>query len=77
VALVHEQTLFQTHYFSENPVAPGIEPETFGSVARNSNHYTTEVVIKTQILKKQTLWVWLGLIWLKTKTGGKLLRILN
>jgi hypothetical protein len=29
---------FQTHYFSENLVAPGIEPETFESVARNSYH---------------------------------------
>jgi hypothetical protein len=29
--------LFQTHYFSENLVAPGIEPGTFGSVARTSD----------------------------------------
>jgi hypothetical protein len=29
---------FQTHYFSENLVAPGIEPGTSGSVARNSDH---------------------------------------
>jgi hypothetical protein len=28
----------------KNLVAPGIEPETSGSVARNSDHYTTEVV---------------------------------
>jgi hypothetical protein len=28
---------FQTHY-SENLVAPGIEPGTSGSVARNSDH---------------------------------------
>jgi hypothetical protein len=33
---------FQTHYFSENLVAPGIEPGTSGSVARNSDHQTTE-----------------------------------
>jgi hypothetical protein len=30
--------LFQAHYFSENLVAPGIEPGTSGSVARNSDH---------------------------------------
>jgi hypothetical protein len=29
---------FQTHYFSENLAAPGIELETSGSVARNSGH---------------------------------------
>jgi hypothetical protein len=34
------------HYFSENLVAPGIETRTFGSVARNSDHYTTEAVMK-------------------------------
>jgi hypothetical protein len=28
----------QTHYFSENLVAPGIEPQTSGSVTRNSDH---------------------------------------
>jgi hypothetical protein len=39
-----EWTLFQTHYFSENLIAPGIEPVTSGSVARNSDHQTTEVV---------------------------------
>jgi hypothetical protein len=32
-----EWTPFQTHYFSENLVVPGIEPGTFGSVARNSD----------------------------------------
>jgi hypothetical protein len=32
-----EWTPFQTHY-SENLVAPEIEPETSGSVARNSDH---------------------------------------
>jgi hypothetical protein len=31
-------TPFQTHYFSENLVAQGIEPGTSGSVARNSDH---------------------------------------
>jgi hypothetical protein len=29
---------FQTHYFSENLVAPGIELVTSGSVAKNSDH---------------------------------------
>jgi hypothetical protein len=29
---------FQTHYFSENLVAPGIEPETSGSIARNFDY---------------------------------------
>jgi hypothetical protein len=33
-----EWTPFQTHCFSENVVAAGIEPETSGSVARNSDH---------------------------------------
>jgi hypothetical protein len=39
-----EWTLFQTHYFSENLVAPGVEPGTSGFVARNSDHYITEAV---------------------------------
>jgi hypothetical protein len=39
-----EWTPFQTHYFSENPVAPGIESGTSGSVSRNSDHQTTETV---------------------------------
>jgi hypothetical protein len=29
---------FQTHYYSENLTAPGIEPGTSGSAARNSDH---------------------------------------
>jgi hypothetical protein len=33
-----EWTPFQTLYFSENLVAPRIEPGTSGSVARNSDH---------------------------------------
>jgi hypothetical protein len=32
------------HYFSKNLVAPGIEPRTSESVARNPDHYTTEAV---------------------------------
>jgi hypothetical protein len=39
-----EWTPFQNHYFSENLVAPGIEPGSSGSVARNSD-YTTEVIL--------------------------------
>jgi hypothetical protein len=31
-----EWTPFQTHYFSENLVEPGMEPGTSGSVAKNS-----------------------------------------
>jgi hypothetical protein len=33
-----EWTPFQTHYFSENLVEPGIEPVTSVSAARNSDH---------------------------------------
>jgi hypothetical protein len=33
-----EWTPFQTHYFSQNLVEPGIEPGTSGSVAWNSDH---------------------------------------
>jgi hypothetical protein len=33
-----EWTPFQTHYFSENPVVPGMEPGSSGYVARNSDH---------------------------------------
>jgi hypothetical protein len=35
----------ETHYDSENLVAPGIEPWTTGSVARNSDRYTTGTVL--------------------------------
>jgi hypothetical protein len=35
---LYSRTPFQTHYFSENVVAPGIEPGTPESVARNSDH---------------------------------------
>jgi hypothetical protein len=40
-----EWTPFQTHNFSENLVAPGIELGTSGYVARNSDHQTTEVAL--------------------------------
>jgi hypothetical protein len=33
-----EWTSFLIHYFSENPVALGIEPGISGSLARNSDH---------------------------------------
>jgi hypothetical protein len=33
-----EWTPFQTHYSSENLIAPGIELGTSGSVIRNSDH---------------------------------------
>jgi hypothetical protein len=35
----------ETHYFSENLAGSGIEPGTSRSVARNSEHYTTEAVL--------------------------------
>jgi hypothetical protein len=38
VAPQAERNPFQTYYFSENLIAPGIDPETSGSVARNSDH---------------------------------------
>jgi hypothetical protein len=38
----------QTHYFSENLVVQGIELGTTGSVARNSDHYTTEAVHRSE-----------------------------
>jgi hypothetical protein len=36
--------LFQTHCYAENLAALGIELGTSGFAARNSDHYTTEVV---------------------------------
>jgi hypothetical protein len=38
---------FQTHYFSENLVALGIEPGTSGSEIRNSDHKTTDAPPET------------------------------
>jgi hypothetical protein len=40
-----EWTPFQNHYFSENVVAPEIELGISESVARNSDHQTTEGAI--------------------------------
>jgi hypothetical protein len=37
-------TPFQTDYFSENLVVPGIEPVPSGSVSRNSDHLNTETM---------------------------------
>jgi hypothetical protein len=42
---VAEWTPFQTHYYSENLLVPGIEPGTSESVARKSDHYITEAVL--------------------------------
>jgi hypothetical protein len=42
----------QTHYFTENLVAPGIEAGTSGTVARNSDHLTTETVFRKHCLNK-------------------------
>jgi hypothetical protein len=44
-----EWTPFKIHYFSENLAAPRIERGTFGSVARNSDHWTTEAVSQLAI----------------------------
>jgi hypothetical protein len=43
-----EWSPFHTHYFSENLVAPGIEPGTSGSVARNSDHFSTNSVCSSK-----------------------------
>jgi hypothetical protein len=40
-----EWTPFQTHCYSENLVAPGIEPRTSGLAARKSDHLTTEAAL--------------------------------
>jgi hypothetical protein len=37
---------------SENLVAPGIEPGTSGSVAKNSDQYATEAVLYFSMVKK-------------------------
>jgi hypothetical protein len=43
--ILTEWTPFQTYCYSENLVAPGIEPTTSELAARNSDHWTTEAVI--------------------------------
>jgi hypothetical protein len=39
-----EWTPFQTYCYSENLVAPGIEPSASGLAVRNSDHWTTKAV---------------------------------
>jgi hypothetical protein len=41
-------TPFQTHYFSGNLVAPGIEHGTTGSVGRNSDRQIREAVCRLE-----------------------------
>jgi hypothetical protein len=41
-----EWTLLQTHRFSENVVASGIESGTSGCAARNSDHWNKQAVAK-------------------------------
>jgi hypothetical protein len=36
----------ESHRFSEHLIVPGIEPGTYGSVVRHSDHYTTEAVLE-------------------------------
>jgi hypothetical protein len=50
-----EWTPLQTHYFSENQLAPGFEPGTSGTVATNSGHYTTEAVHIIKVTSKIVL----------------------
>jgi hypothetical protein len=45
ILTVAEWTPFQTHCYSENLVAPAIEPGTSGLAARNSDNQTTEAVV--------------------------------
>jgi hypothetical protein len=40
-----EWTPFQTRCFSENLIAPGIDPRPVDLFSRNSDHQTTEAVI--------------------------------
>jgi hypothetical protein len=67
-----EWTPFQTHSYSEYLAAPGIQPETSGFAAKNSDHLTTyeventELFVKTrswEILKKQPHLGYLGVNW--------------
>jgi hypothetical protein len=47
-----ERTSFENHSFSENVMAPEIEPGTTESVARNCDNYTT------LLLMFESLWCW-------------------
>jgi hypothetical protein len=42
---------FQKHYFSENLIAPRIEPGTSGSVAKNFEHYIIEAVMSNSFVR--------------------------
>jgi hypothetical protein len=50
-----EWTPFQTNYYSEDLVAPEIEPGTSGSAARNSEHQTTEAKICRPVAVAQSI----------------------
>jgi hypothetical protein len=50
-----EWTPFQAHYFSENPVVPGIEPSTSGTLARSFEHLTTEEIGTNFANKRRSL----------------------
>jgi hypothetical protein len=44
---------FQTHCYSENLAAPGIESGTSGYAARNSDYYTTVAVLNSFRKRKE------------------------
>jgi hypothetical protein len=46
-----EWTSFQTHCYSENLVAPGIEHGTSGSAVRNSDQYTIDELAEINITR--------------------------
>jgi hypothetical protein len=48
-------SLFQTDYFSENLVAPGIEPGTSGSVARYSRPLDHRGSLHVEIQSKESV----------------------
>jgi hypothetical protein len=51
-----EWNQFQTHCYSENLVAPGIELGTSGLAARKSDHQTTEAVDAHTRFRKDWFW---------------------
>jgi hypothetical protein len=53
-----EWTPFQTNCYSENLVAPGIEPGASGIVASNSDHSTTDAVYLTTICEPIVQAIW-------------------
>jgi hypothetical protein len=50
-----EWTPFQTHCYSENFVAPAIEPRASVLEARNSDHETTETVLRFPSLREKAV----------------------